>query len=301
VVVQILDARNPLLFRSKDLEKYVRELSELQGTHKTCLLVINKADYLTPRARRAWAEYLTAHDIDFVFWSAALEQARLDDLARARRRQNAKHNYHGHNIDRVDEGRIRGASSEEEDEEDDGADVAAAAASSSRRRAAKRGAGGKGGNAGKKGASASKQQREDLGDDVLYEDDLEAEEEEEDKKGNTLKASSLWEEQAQQPSATAADAAAPADSAAAAAAPAAASASAAAAAGASTAAPAAASPVTMVHKILTRDALFEHIIAKYCNSSPENKARFESGEKIIVGMCGYPNVGQFLLQGRRPS
>ena len=53
----------------------------------------------------------------------------------------------------------------------------------------------------------------------------------------------------------------------------------------------------MVHKILTRDSLFEHIIAKYCNSSPENKARFESGEKIIVGMCGYPNVGQFSFCG----
>jgi len=47
-----------------------------------------------------------------------------------------------------------------------------------------------------------------------------------------------------------------------------------------------------VHKILTRDALFEYIIAKYVNASADNKARYEKGEKIVVGMLGYPNVGK---------
>ena len=47
VVVQIVDARNPLLFRSNDLAEYVKEVSPL----KENVLLINKADYLTPRQR----------------------------------------------------------------------------------------------------------------------------------------------------------------------------------------------------------------------------------------------------------
>jgi len=284
VAVQILDARNPLLFRCKDIEKYVRELSAQQGTHKTCLLVINKADYLTPRARRFWADYLRANDIDFVFWSAALEQARLDDVARAKRRQKSQlHNYHGHNVDRVDEGRIKGASSSDDEEQDA---AAPAPAAGSRRRAVKP-TYAKPAPRAKQPSKQAHREREDLGDDVLYEDDLGAdvdqhagqhdvddEDDEEDDKKKTLKASTLWEEQAV---------------------PAAASASAASAAGASTAAASAAaasSSSSVVHKILTRDQLFDYIVAKYCNSSPENKARYESGERLIVGMCGYPNVGK---------
>jgi large subunit GTPase 1 len=231
IVVQILDARNPLLFRSKDMEAYVKELS----SNKMCLLVINKADYLTPQARRMWAEYFTAHNIDFVFWSAALEQARLDDIDRKRRRREERGNYHGHNIDEVDEGIIKGADSEDEEE------------------------------------------------DVLYEQD--DEEDEDDDKVKTLKASSLWKT-AEQGDATASsveklslDQSASSSS--------------------SSAAPAAASssstpavPAVAVHQILTRDALFAYIIAKFVNFSPENKAHYEAGERITVGMTGYPNVGQ---------
>lgn len=43
VVVQILDARNPLLFRCLDLEAYVKEVDE----RKTNVLLLNKADFLT--------------------------------------------------------------------------------------------------------------------------------------------------------------------------------------------------------------------------------------------------------------
>ncbi|CAJ0640230.1 5281_t:CDS:2, partial [Entrophospora sp. SA101] len=43
LVVQIVDARNPLFFRSIDLEKYVKEIDE----KKKNLLLINKADLLT--------------------------------------------------------------------------------------------------------------------------------------------------------------------------------------------------------------------------------------------------------------
>ena len=44
VLVQIVDARNPTMFRCPDLEAYVREVGPLKET----LLVVNKADYLSP-------------------------------------------------------------------------------------------------------------------------------------------------------------------------------------------------------------------------------------------------------------
>lgn len=46
-VVQILDARNPLLFRCLDLETYVREVDSKKST----VLLINKADLLTKKQR----------------------------------------------------------------------------------------------------------------------------------------------------------------------------------------------------------------------------------------------------------
>ncbi|KAK9367270.1 P-loop containing nucleoside triphosphate hydrolase protein [Lipomyces kononenkoae] len=72
VVVQILDARNPLFYRSRDLEEYVRELSERQHTDKRNLLLINKADMLTVRQRRLWARYFKREGISFAFFSAAM-------------------------------------------------------------------------------------------------------------------------------------------------------------------------------------------------------------------------------------
>ena len=47
VVVQIVDARNPLLFRCPDLERYVKETD----AKKQCVLLLNKADLLTPAQR----------------------------------------------------------------------------------------------------------------------------------------------------------------------------------------------------------------------------------------------------------
>lgn len=67
LVVQIVDARNPLLFRSRDLEKYVKELNPL----KRNLLLVNKADLLTYQQRLAWANYFKEHGIKYTFFSAA--------------------------------------------------------------------------------------------------------------------------------------------------------------------------------------------------------------------------------------
>jgi large subunit GTPase 1 len=47
LVVQIVDARNPLLFRSADLDKYVKDVDPRKGN----LLLINKADFLTKQQR----------------------------------------------------------------------------------------------------------------------------------------------------------------------------------------------------------------------------------------------------------
>jgi large subunit GTPase 1 len=66
LVVQIVDARNPLLFRSEDLELYVKELDN----RKRNLLLINKADLMTLEQRKIWAKYFTDHGIRYAFFSA---------------------------------------------------------------------------------------------------------------------------------------------------------------------------------------------------------------------------------------
>ena len=81
LIVQIVDARNPLLFRSVDLEQYAREID----SNKACVLLVNKADLLTRAQRQQWAEYFCANGIEFVFWSAAGAQADIEASLRAER------------------------------------------------------------------------------------------------------------------------------------------------------------------------------------------------------------------------
>jgi large subunit GTPase 1 len=68
LVVQIVDARNPLLFRCEDLEKYVKEVD----SKKTNLLLINKSDMLTDDMREQWAAYFEEKGINYKFFSAYL-------------------------------------------------------------------------------------------------------------------------------------------------------------------------------------------------------------------------------------
>ncbi|XP_076271499.1 nucleostemin 3 isoform X2 [Rhynchophorus ferrugineus] len=70
VVVQIVDGRNPLLFRCEDLEKYVKELSK----DKINLILINKADYLTECQRKLWAKYFDSVNLRAIFYSALNEK-----------------------------------------------------------------------------------------------------------------------------------------------------------------------------------------------------------------------------------
>ncbi|XP_004577860.2 large subunit GTPase 1 homolog [Ochotona princeps] len=66
IVVQIVDARNPLLFRCEDLECYVKEVD----ASKENIILINKADLLTAEQRSAWASYFEKEDVQVIFWSA---------------------------------------------------------------------------------------------------------------------------------------------------------------------------------------------------------------------------------------
>ncbi|KAL8701442.1 MAG: hypothetical protein Q9201_004894 [Fulgogasparrea decipioides] len=76
LVVQIVDARNPLLFRSEDLEKYVKEVD----SKKNNLLLVNKADMMTLEQRKAWAVYFEKSGINYRFFSASLAKARNEAI-----------------------------------------------------------------------------------------------------------------------------------------------------------------------------------------------------------------------------
>ncbi|XP_034637782.1 large subunit GTPase 1 homolog isoform X1 [Trachemys scripta elegans] len=73
IVVQIVDARNPLLFRCQDLECYVKEVS----SDKENIVLLNKADLLSREQRVAWAQFFEREGVKVVFWSALAEGMRL--------------------------------------------------------------------------------------------------------------------------------------------------------------------------------------------------------------------------------
>ncbi|XP_074046691.1 large subunit GTPase 1 homolog isoform X1 [Macrotis lagotis] len=73
IVVQIVDARNPLLFRCEDLERYVKEISQ----DKENVILLNKADLLTEEQREAWARFFEQENVKVIFWSALAEGLRL--------------------------------------------------------------------------------------------------------------------------------------------------------------------------------------------------------------------------------
>lgn len=64
LIIQIVDARNPLLFRSPDLESYVKEVD----TKKENMILINKSDLLTSDQIDEWRNYFIRENINAVFW-----------------------------------------------------------------------------------------------------------------------------------------------------------------------------------------------------------------------------------------
>ena len=76
LIVQIVDARNPLLFRTEDLEKYVLEVDP----EKRNLLLVNKADLMTLEQRKGWADWFEGQGIRFAFYSARLAKEAMETL-----------------------------------------------------------------------------------------------------------------------------------------------------------------------------------------------------------------------------
>ncbi|CAK0878500.1 unnamed protein product, partial [Prorocentrum cordatum] len=79
LLVEIVDARDPHFYHSRDLGRYVREL----GGTKRLVLLVNKADYLTVEQRCRWADYYQKRGVDVLFFSALREVKRheKDNLA----------------------------------------------------------------------------------------------------------------------------------------------------------------------------------------------------------------------------
>ncbi|KAI0381895.1 P-loop containing nucleoside triphosphate hydrolase protein [Hypomontagnella monticulosa] len=75
LVVQIVDARNPLMFWSEDLESYVKDVDPA----KKNLLLVNKADMMTTNQRKAWAKYFKEKRIAYRFFSASLAKQLNDE------------------------------------------------------------------------------------------------------------------------------------------------------------------------------------------------------------------------------
>ncbi|OSD03306.1 P-loop containing nucleoside triphosphate hydrolase protein [Trametes coccinea BRFM310] len=99
LVVQIVDARNPLRFRCEDLEAYVQDVEGAEGEAGTgkgkrrSLLLINKADLLTAKQRKMWADYFDSQRVQYAFFSAAnaaaIQEARREAEAAAARAEEA--------------------------------------------------------------------------------------------------------------------------------------------------------------------------------------------------------------------
>ncbi|KAI8853545.1 hypothetical protein BC829DRAFT_382301 [Chytridium lagenaria] len=93
VVVQIVDARNPLMFRSSDLDTYVTEVDK----RKKNFLLVNKADMLTVPQRKAWADHFEAEEKKIEEDAELLRLAELEETSKA----------------------FRGADDEDEDDEEE--------------------------------------------------------------------------------------------------------------------------------------------------------------------------------------
>uniref|UniRef100_T1J4B8 Large subunit GTPase 1 homolog n=1 Tax=Strigamia maritima TaxID=126957 RepID=T1J4B8_STRMM len=75
IVIQIVDARDPLLYFSTDLEKYLQEVDP----SKRSTVLINKSDLLTETQRQTWADYFEQQGIKCAFFSALLQLEGQED------------------------------------------------------------------------------------------------------------------------------------------------------------------------------------------------------------------------------
>ena len=124
VVVQIVDARNPLIFRCEDLERYVKEVDQ----NKINLLLINKSDFLTERQRLTWLKYFESLNVKVVFWSAAIAAEEIlpnideleEELKRTRTDSYQSQSTDNGSLEHKQNGDDSDLDDIEEDEEDEG-------------------------------------------------------------------------------------------------------------------------------------------------------------------------------------
>ena len=76
MIVQVVDARDPLFFESSDLSIYVKEVD----SRKESVLLLNKADLLTEEQRKTWSKHFLESDTKALFFSATLEEESDGDL-----------------------------------------------------------------------------------------------------------------------------------------------------------------------------------------------------------------------------
>ena len=76
LLIQIVDARNPLFYFSEDLRLYVKELN----LNKKSIMLVNKADFLTPHQRKVWSVKFRELKIPFMFYSAKLEEIAINKM-----------------------------------------------------------------------------------------------------------------------------------------------------------------------------------------------------------------------------
>lgn len=127
LVVQIVDARNPLKFRCEDLEEYIQDVEGPEGEagigagRRKSMLLINKADLLNSHqrcvrclrltmqrltckiGRSHWADFFDERGIQYAFYSAAnavaIQQARRDFEERHNNKQSRAMQEHEDAID----------------------------------------------------------------------------------------------------------------------------------------------------------------------------------------------------------
>lgn len=81
-VLQVVDARDPLTYFSRDLVAYANQLHAT----KSSFILLNKADLLPEAVRTAWADYFDSKGLQYGFFSAfvaseAQAKARHDAIA----------------------------------------------------------------------------------------------------------------------------------------------------------------------------------------------------------------------------
>lgn len=75
IIIQVVDARNPLLYYTANLKEYIKELSP----PRKMLLLVNKSDLLSEFQRRCWAKCFEKLGLNYIFYSAYFSQSILDN------------------------------------------------------------------------------------------------------------------------------------------------------------------------------------------------------------------------------